>query len=144
MNSIVHLVCIPQNENVSRCIPIVINTQEVVDSDSMSNTILLCRRVYEKFNILPTVLIIPTKSINSEELGINEGSFLIPLKSTFWAYRCFLFSPSGIKSADDRIIPTLVTLCRFISNPNKITSLFETESHNICLTCKAKNYVKEK
>ncbi|KAI9270868.1 hypothetical protein BY458DRAFT_417239, partial [Sporodiniella umbellata] len=93
------IVYIPQNENVSRCIPIVINTKEVVDSDSMSNTILFCRRVYEKFKILPTVLTIPTKSINSEELGINEGSFLIPLKSTFWAYKCFLFSPSGIRSA---------------------------------------------
>lgn len=104
----------------------------------MSNLILFCRRVYEKFKILPTILIIPTKSINSEELDVNEDSFLIPLKSTFWAYKCFLFSPSGNKSADDRLTPTLVTLCRFISNPNKVISLYETEPHNICLTCEAK------
>lgn len=96
------IIYIPQNENVSRCTPIVINTQEVVGFDSMANMILFCRRVYENFKILPTVLIIPTKSINSKKLGIKEGSFLIPIKSTFWAYKCFLFSPSGIRSADGR------------------------------------------
>jgi hypothetical protein len=107
----------------------------------MSSAILFSTLVYEKFKILPTVLIIPSKPINKEELDISEDSFLIPLKSTFWAYKCFLFSPSGISSADGRSIPTtLVALCQFISNPSKTFSLYEAQSHSICFVCEAKSY----
>lgn len=79
----VHVVYISQNENSSRFTPIVINIREVVDSDSMSDTILLSTLVYEKYKISPIVLIIPSTPINREELGINEDTFLIPFKSTF-------------------------------------------------------------
>lgn len=88
------------------------------------------------------MLIIPSKSINREELGISEGSVFIPLQSVFWADKCLLFSPSGISSADDRST-ALVALCQFISSPSKTLSLYETQSHSICLTCEAKTNVEE-
>ncbi|KAI7863972.1 hypothetical protein BDF14DRAFT_1938293 [Spinellus fusiger] len=77
------IVYISQNESSSRFTPIIINIREVVDSDSMSDTILFSTLVYEKYNISPIVLIIPSSSINREELGISEDTFLIPFKSTF-------------------------------------------------------------
>ncbi|KAI7907814.1 uncharacterized protein BX663DRAFT_425727, partial [Cokeromyces recurvatus] len=138
------IIYISQNESDSRFTPIVINIQEVVDSDSMSSTILFSTLAFKKNKILPTVLIIPSKPINKEELNISEDSFLIPLKSTFWAYKCFLFSPSGISSADDRPIPTtLIALCQFILSPNKTFSLYEAQSHSICFICEAKSYDEE-
>ncbi|KAI9480787.1 MAG: hypothetical protein EXX96DRAFT_607585 [Benjaminiella poitrasii] len=120
----------------------IINIREVVDSDSMLDTILFSTLVHEKYKISPIVLIIPSTSINREELGVSEDTFLIPFKSTFWVHKCFLFSPSGISSADDRSIPTsLVALCQFISSPSKTFSLNEAQPHSICFTCDAKNNI---
>ncbi|KAI7872373.1 hypothetical protein BDF14DRAFT_1716944, partial [Spinellus fusiger] len=136
------IVYISQNESSSRFTPIVINIREVVDSDSMSDTILFSTLVYEKYKISPIVLIILSTSINREELGISEDTFLILFKSTFWAYKCFLFSPSGISSAHDRSTPTsLVALCQFISSPSKTFSLYEAQPHSICFTCESKSNV---
>ncbi|KAG2195958.1 hypothetical protein INT47_007094 [Mucor saturninus] len=111
----------------SRFTPMIINIQEVVDSDSMSNS---SDRFDHSF-----------KSINKEELDISEDSFLIPLKSAFWAYKYFLFSPSGISSLDGRSKPTmLVALCQLISSPSKTLSLYEAQSHSICFVCETKSY----
>jgi hypothetical protein len=89
----VYTVYTSQNANDDMFNPVLIAIQEEVSPVSMLETIEHCTLVYEKFKLLPTVLIISVKgnsSLNDNEVfSVDDDSYLVRFKSSVWAHKCF-------------------------------------------------------
>lgn len=134
---------VSRKTNDGRFVPVLIAVHEEVNHVTMLETIEHCTVVYEKFRLLPTVLIISINGSSSlmddNEFSAVDDLFLVRCKSSFWAQKCFLFFPDSVNiNATNTSRPSLTSLCQFISNPNK-TLLFRhnLENETICLTCEA-------
>ncbi|EIE79314.1 hypothetical protein RO3G_04019 [Rhizopus delemar RA 99-880] len=126
------------NSKDNKFFPILIAFYEEIGQSTILETMKQCGFVYEKFKLMPTVLIISTKcqfDLNEEDFSVDDDSFLAICESKFWANKCLLFSLDSISEAANS---ALISLCRFISNPHK-TFLFShnSETQTISLTCEA-------
>ncbi|KAI8052720.1 hypothetical protein BDF21DRAFT_350186 [Thamnidium elegans] len=116
-----------QNENDERYAPVVVTVQKEISQTSMLKIIRYCTFVYEKYNLLPTVLIISSSSrldtrVDSD-IDMNVDSSFKLIKSDCWARECLLFLPDSISTTlNNKSTNTLIALCQYISNPNKILS----------------------
>ncbi|KAG2235168.1 hypothetical protein INT48_003512, partial [Thamnidium elegans] len=116
-----------QNENDERYAPVVVTVQKEFSQTSMLKIIRYCTFVYEKYNLLPTVLIISSSSrldtrVDSD-IDMNVDSSFKLIKSDCWARECLLFLPDSISTTlNNKSTNTLIALCQYISNPNKILS----------------------
>ncbi|KAI8881136.1 hypothetical protein K501DRAFT_189617, partial [Backusella circina FSU 941] len=131
-----------QNAKDDRFIPVLIAIQEKVDHASMLETIEYCTRIYEEFRLLPTVLIISIKGSSSledrEGFSADDDSFLVQLKCSFWAQKCFLFFPDSVQTTDatNVSVPAFIKLCQFMSDPDKTLCFsYNFETQAICLAC---------
>ncbi|CEJ01720.1 hypothetical protein RMCBS344292_15741 [Rhizopus microsporus] len=126
----------------NKFIPILITIQEEVNQTTILKTIEQSTLVYEKFGILPTILITSNKSSsrlkNEGEFSAIDYSFLMQCESKLWANECFLFFRDDLVNANMANTPTpaLFTLCQFLSDPNKSFTLsHDLDTHTICLAC---------
>ncbi|ORE12177.1 hypothetical protein BCV71DRAFT_269465 [Rhizopus microsporus] len=108
----------------------------------MLETIEQSTLVYEKFDTLPTILIISNKSssrLKSDgKFSAIDNSFLIQCESKFWANECFLFIRDDLVNVNMVNTPTsvLFTLCQSLADPNKSFTLsHDLDIHTICLAC---------
>lgn len=122
-----------QNESDESFNPILVTIQSEINQVLMLKIVQYCTFIYEKFNSLPTVLIVA----NKECLGSNENelnSHLVKIKSEFWAEKCLVFlSDLNITPLNNHPIDAFHALCQFLSHPDKMVSSFNVGNQAINL-----------
>jgi hypothetical protein len=109
-----------QNESNELLNPIVVTIQSEINQVLRLKIIQYCTFVYERFKLLPIVLIVANKGC----LGSNENELnahLVKVKSDFWAEKCLMFlSDLDIAPLNDQPMNAFHALCQFLSHPDKM------------------------
>ncbi|KAI9478752.1 MAG: hypothetical protein EXX96DRAFT_258784 [Benjaminiella poitrasii] len=131
---------VSKNVKEDRFTPVVISIQKEVCRASLLVVIRYSTLVYEKYKLLPTVLIISSKghpSLDDCEVNIDIDSPFKRIESKFWAQDCSLFLPGTVSTTvNSKSTCVLSTLCESISHQNKrLYFLHNAERQSFLLTC---------
>ncbi|KAI7889105.1 uncharacterized protein EV154DRAFT_446886, partial [Mucor mucedo] len=90
----------PRAEVTKTMPPILIVTQYLVDQEFMLRLIRYASSTYDRYRVLPLILVIVTKGFSSttfrREFTVSSNGFLLEASCLFWAKQCLLLSAESI------------------------------------------------